>query len=272
MFSEQGTSRILTRVSKAPWLTRQRGLRGMASDMEDRKSFLQQALGWADYRITASRFVHDVFVANGIQFPIKIQSYGHDLSWMDSYSGKTPSKAIRFGFIGQIIPSKGVHFILEAANLLQNSFGDKFSVSIYGNLDKTPDYSVRLRSLAANAESIKFCGTYAHEDSASVFANLDVLVVPSLWYDFPLIIYEAFATQTPVIATNLGGMAEAVMHEATGLLFERGDVDDLARQMKRIIVEPGLLERLRSQAPPVKTIVEEVNELNAIYRKLTSHT
>jgi hypothetical protein len=53
-------------------------------------------------------------------------------------------------------------------------------------------------------------------------------------------------------------------------LFERGDVDDLARQLRRIVEEPGLLERLRARVPQVKTIEEEVVELEAIYSDLTS--
>jgi glycosyltransferase involved in cell wall biosynthesis len=96
------------------------------------------------------------------------------------------------------------------------------------------------------------------------------LVVPSIWYDFPLIIHEALATKTPVIATNLGGMAEAVAHETNGLLFDRGDVGGLARMVERIVAEPGLLERLQNGIAPVKPIEAEVSELEAIYGSLTA--
>jgi hypothetical protein len=58
------------------------------------------------------------------------------------------------------------------------------------------------------------------------------------------------------------------MPEVNGLLFERGDVTDLSRQLKRIVLEPGLLERLRKGIPSVKTIEEEVSELEAIYHEL----
>jgi glycosyltransferase involved in cell wall biosynthesis len=267
---EETVSSLLTFVSKHRILARQRGLRGMAGDMAHRKAFLRQALNWPDYRITASPFVRDVHVANGISAPIQVQPYGHDLSWLDGYAGKLPSDRIRIGFIGQIIGSKGVHLLLQAAGLFHGSLGDRFCLSIYGNLEKTPEYGAQLRTLATKIDGVRFCGTYSHDESADVFANLDVLVVPSLWYDFPLVIYEAFATGTPVIATNLGGMAEAVTHEVNGLLFERGDVDDLARQLRRIVEDPGLLERLRAGVPQVKTIEEEVAELEAIYSDLTS--
>ena len=135
-----------------------------------------------------------------------------------------------------------------------------------------PSYGDQLRTVAANMTNVQFPGTYDHAQSGAVFANIDVLVVPSLWYDFPLVIYEAFATGTPVIATNLGGMAEAVSHDVSGLLFERGDADDLCRQLRRILEEPGLLERLQAGVPPVKTIAEEVTELEGIYQGLVSRT
>jgi glycosyltransferase involved in cell wall biosynthesis len=90
-----------------------------------------------------------------------------------------------------------------------------------------------------------------------------------MWYEnAPLVIHEAFATQTPVITTNIGGMAEAVSHEQNGLLFERNDIVDLGRQLDRIISEPGLLARIRQGIPKVKTVDEEVDELEQLYREL----
>jgi glycosyltransferase involved in cell wall biosynthesis len=85
------------------------------------------------------------------------------------------------------------------------------------------------------------------------------------------VIQEAFAAKIPVITTNLGGMAEAVTHEVNGLLFERGDASDLARQMKRVVDEPGLLERLRAGIPEVKSVRAEVEELEKIYFNLLAN-
>jgi glycosyltransferase involved in cell wall biosynthesis len=265
---EQDLSRLLISISKYPLLTRQRGLRGMAGDMADRKVFLRKALSLPDIRITASRFVQNIFLLNGIDAPIKVQPYGHDLSWLGNFCGKTPSKDIRLGFIGQILPSKGIHLLLKATNTLQGKLGDKFTLSIYGSMDKNPSYAAELRQLAASNSNIKFCGIYSHNQSAEVFSTFDILVVPSLCYDFPLVIYEAFATNTPVIASKLGGMAEAVTHEFNGLLFESGNVEDLSRQLQRVIEEPTLLEQLKKGIPHVKTIYEEVNEIEEIYSKL----
>ncbi|HMN28332.1 MAG TPA: glycosyltransferase family 4 protein [Caldilineaceae bacterium] len=266
---EVGVAKFITTLSRFPQLTRQPGLRGMVGDVGDRKAFLSQAFQWPDHRVTASSFVRSVFESNGFEAPITVQPYGHDLAWLAAYPGKAPSRQLRIGFIGQIVGFKGVHLLLEAVRSLRARFGDRFTLSIYGNLDKLPAYSDRLRSMAADLPNVTFCGTYAHEQSGRVFSSLDVLVVPSLWYDFPLIIFEAFATNTPVIATNLGGMAEAVTHEVNGLLFERGDAADLSGQLARLINEPGLLERLKSNTPAVKTVADEVSQLESVYTELT---
>jgi glycosyltransferase involved in cell wall biosynthesis len=200
--------RMLTTVSKYPGITRYRGLRGLALNIEERKSYLRQMFSLADVRLTASQFVKDTHIMNGFDNPILVHPYGHDLTWLEKYNGKKSSAKLQIGFIGQIIHSKGVHILIEAARQLNSSFGDQIAFLIYGNLQKDPEYGTQLQVLAEEIHNIELCGTYERKDSSEVYSRLDVLAVPSLWYDFPLVIYEAFATQTPVIATNLGGMAE----------------------------------------------------------------
>jgi glycosyltransferase involved in cell wall biosynthesis len=209
-----------------------------------------------------------VFVSNGVKAPIKVQPYGHDLTWLESYHGKSSSRMIRIGFIGQIINSKGVHVLLKAAKMIYKKHKHQFEVIIYGNMENNAGYSAILLDISESMENVHFLGTYLHEKSAEIFANIDILVVPSLWYDFPLVIYEAFATQTPVIATNSGGMAEAVTHNVSGLLFKRGDAHDLAHQLNRIIEEPDLMKRLQTGIPSVKRIEQEVMELEQLYNQI----
>ena len=256
---------ILLEISRHSSLTRQRGLRGMAGDMANRKALLREMLQWPEVRTTASAFVRDIFQANGVSSPIRVQPYGHDLAWLHDYPGNTPSSRIRFGYIGQIASLKGAHLLVEAVRHLEALFPGRFTLSVYGNLQADEQYGERLRALAAGSESVRFRGTYAHERTGEVFTNLDVLVVPSTWYDFPLIIHEAFAAEVPVIATKLGGMAEVVTHEVNGLLFERGNVADLTRQLARMVAEPQTVDRLRAGIQPVRTVADEVTELEAIY-------
>jgi len=265
---EKGVELLLTMAGKTPLISRRRGFRGHIQDMEKRKKFLRSAFSLPDVRLTASEFVKNVHINAGFDNPIQVQPYGHDLSWLKEMPGQTNGKQVRIGFIGQIVPSKGVHILLEAAKLLEDNVKNKFSIFIYGDPNKDPEYGARLREIGNEIKNVQYCGTYFHDESAKIFAEIDVLVVPSLWYDFPLIIYEAFAAKKPVIASNLGGMAEAVEDEKNGLLFESENITELAQQIERLIREPNLLKKLSAGISEVKTIREEGDELVGIYEDL----
>jgi glycosyltransferase involved in cell wall biosynthesis len=100
---------------------------------------------------------------------------------------------------------------------------------IYGDPEAFPEYAARLRRIAANDPRIRFCGAFPNEKISDIFSTLDVLVVPSIWYEnTPLVIYSAQACRCPVIASNLGVCGGGV-HEENGLLFEPGNPADLAR-------------------------------------------
>jgi glycosyltransferase involved in cell wall biosynthesis len=141
--------------------------------------------------------------------------------------------------------------------------------SIHGNLERFKHYMKQLRELAAGDERISFAGPFRRDRVGEVLYGTDVLVVPSRWYEnAPVVIYEAFAAKTPVVATDLGGMSEVVEHEKNGLLFELDSAEDLARQLRRLYEEQGLLERLRSGIGHVKTVEENLAELEELYASL----
>lgn len=258
--------RLLDGVSRLPAVARWPGLRGMALNMADRKTVLRCALEQADVVLIGSESARRLFQNAGVSRTIDVVRYGHDLGWVDGYRGKFPSRAVRFGFIGQIAPMKGAHVLIEAY-VNACSTGEAMLL-VYGRLDKDPRYGQVLRALAAGRADVEFRGTYAHGDSARVFSEIDVLVVPSLWHDYPLVIGEAFAAQTPVIASDFGGMREFVRDGVDGLVFERGSVAGLAGQMRRVLSESELLATLRAGIPCVKRMREAVEEMERIYRSI----
>lgn len=263
ILSENLTIKLLSALSEHGGTTRFRGLRGMAMDIRDRRAKVHHALQQADRVLIASQSARGLFRLNGFSMPIEVVPYGHDLSWLNHYAGKTPRNVTSFGFIGQIGPMKGPQLLIVAyKNASQNG---QARLLIYGNMEKDQGFSQQLRSLANGRKDIEFRGTYPHAESGRVFSEIDVLVVPSLWSDFPLIIKEAFATRTPVIATDLGGMSEFVQPGVNGLLFERGHLAGLTHQLRRVIDEPGLLARLRAGIPRVKSIEEAAEEMLRIY-------
>ena len=103
-------------------------------------------------------------------------------------------------------------------------------------------------------------------------ARLDALVLPSVWLEnSPLAIEEAFAGGVPVIASDLGGMAESVRHEVDGLRFPAGDADALSRCLRRLIDEPGLnSHRLRAGIREPLSIAVDAAQTLARYQALTT--
>jgi glycosyltransferase involved in cell wall biosynthesis len=196
-----------------------------------------------------------------------IESYGHDLSWLQNYHHKIPEDVLHFCYLGQICHDKGVHILIEAFLNLEKTAHDVV-LDIWGGLDSDSPYVRRIHELAASSNNIHLHGGFSRTQLADVLSQSDVVVVPSIWYENnPLVIQEAFAAQVPVIATDLGGMSEFVQHGANGLLFESDNVTDLLNQMQRVVNEPSLLSQLRKGILPVKTIEQEVAQLMVIYEQ-----
>jgi glycosyltransferase involved in cell wall biosynthesis len=85
-------------------------------------------------------------------------------------------------------------------------------------------------------------------DVARALDEARTLVLPSESEGLPRVVVEAFMRGRAVVATRAGGTPEIVEHEANGLLVERGDAAGLAAALERMLVEPGLAERLGDAA------------------------
>ncbi len=260
-------SRLLMRVSREEWLTRLPGLRGLTLNIEDRREVLCAALRQANHVIAPSQFVKTIFQNNDFDIPIDVIPHGNDLTWLSFDETKIPSQAIRFGYIGQILPIKGVHCLIEAFNMLPRQ--PPTELHLYGSLDQDPAYVNSLKVQAGDNAHIHFHGAFRRDELQSVFGTFDVLVVPSLWQEtYGLVIQEAFAAHIPVIASAVGAIPEVVQDNVNGLVFEMGSTQALMHQMQRILDDTHLLPRLRSGIPPVKDIQTEATQLVQVYKNL----
>jgi glycosyltransferase involved in cell wall biosynthesis len=259
---------LMQRLTKNRFLSRLRGFRGRALDMEHRKSFLAKAIHAVDFVTTPSANSRDMFLGCGVTRPIRVIYSGHDLSWLKNNAEKTSSDLVRFGYIGQVAAIKGVHLLVSA--FASSSLAGRARLIIYGNHSQNPEYQRRLEEMQSRMrEAVEFRGGFSHDRLGDIFSEIDVLVVPSLWQENnPRVIQESFAAKTPVIASNVRGISEFVQHEVNGLLFERANVQDLQRQLERVVGTQHLLADLRNGISPVKTIAEEVLEMEAVYREL----
>jgi glycosyltransferase involved in cell wall biosynthesis len=228
----------------------------------------KKILGSIDLLIVPSAFVRDQFLRFGCD-PEKtlFSDNGVDPGFLRQVDRK-PSHKLRFGFVGTIIPSKGVHLLVEAFKCLP---ADKAELKVFGaaaEYEGFPDYFEQLKRQAAGTP-IEFKGSFPNEDLGKVLSEIDVLVVPSIWFEnAPLTIREAFLAHVPVVTANRGGMAESVQDGVNGLHFELGNAESLAQALRRLIEDPALLEKLRSAETQVKSITDNARELELIYEKL----
>ncbi len=242
----------------------------MLRAISKRKDFIMDRVNKIDRVLVPTRFMEEMLTGNGLKRDnVRFVPYGLNLKAFGGNITKVPSEKLRVGFIGTVYEHKGLHVLIDAVKKLGTEA--PIEVSVYGKLGDFPDYTARVTKMAEGESRIKFCGTFPNDLIAEIFTHLDVLVVPSIWYEnTPLVIYSAHASGTPVIATNLGGMSEVVLHDVNGLLFEKGDAEGLAAQLRRVIEEKGTLERLASKVEPPKSIATYAEELEGFYEEVLS--
>lgn len=226
-------------------------------------------LSQCDLLITPSSFLRDEFIRLMDIPPDKIV---HSLNGMKFdhvvAHERTPSDSIRFGFVGSIIPTKGPHVLVEAARILKDRSG--FQVDIYGAPNQwTREYNDNLIESAKDLDAVKFHGRFDNKQIGKVLAGLDVLVVPSIWYEnAPLTLNEAAMTKTPVLASDRGGMLEFVRDNKYGRTFKLGDAEDLAQEMARLMDNPDEIPRLAGSDVYIKPVADNAVELEGIYKRI----
>lgn len=219
----------------------------------------------ADVLLAPSQALFDRFARFGAPpGRMRRQELGIDLRPFEGLA-REPSDRLRLGFAGSLMVSKAPHLFLHAAAGLPP---DRVTVTIAGGLvpyHGEDGYARTLRPLL-DAPRVRWLDAVPHDRVPAILAGLDVLVLPSLWPEnSPLLVREARAAGAVVVASRIGGLAEAVADGDDGLLFEPGSAEDLRRVLRRLLDEPGLLERLREGTAPVRSIDEDAAWTAGVY-------
>ena len=236
----------------------------------ERTEYMKAFCGKIDLFLAPSEFLRKRFVAFGIpETRIRLSPYGFDVQRIKP-SAKSPSKLIRFGFIGNLMPAKGAHVLIEAFCGIEET---RAELKIYGKVfsykSALGDYAGQIKKRAQGCKNIKFKGGFVNADVQNIFREIDVLVVPSIWYEnAPLVIQEAFLSRTPVIASRIGGIPELVRDGENGFLFEAGDPADLKTKLKWVIETPQVLNKFHSCFVAIKSFEENAEEVVGIYKGL----
>jgi len=232
---------------------------------------LRRAMSKVQVLVAPSQFLLDEYVRHGYPADRLIMAeYGLPGQGLDQIvrPGK-PAYPIRVGYIGSLTRHKGVHVLIDAFRRIPP---EQATLDVYGSPDPFPEYSAGLRQLAEGHEHIRLRGAFEHGRLRQVLQELDLLVVPSLWYEnSPVVIQEAFRSGVPVVASRLGALPEKVKEGVHGLLFEPGDVESLARVLSGVLSDPGQLVALRQNLRGYRNSFEEhLGRLSSLYESLLS--
>jgi len=237
--------------------------------IKERAAYIKDICSKVNLFIAPSQFLREKFLRFGIhENRIIFIPYGFNIDFFKNLN-KIKSPRLRFGFIGNIMPAKGVHILIQCFNKIRNNNAE---LKIYGQASSyksiRENYLKYIKKIARN-KNIKFMGGFDNNKIAEIFAEIDILVVPSIWHEnSPLVIQEAFLAKTPVIASRIGGIPELVKDGENGLLFNPADIKELGEKIEYIINNPEVIKKFQENMPKVKSIEENAKEIEEIYTDL----
>lgn len=134
----------------------------------------------------------------------------------------------------------------------------------------------QVAAAAARMPKVEWLGRRPMSEVYDLMGEAMFLIFPSKWYEtFGRVAVEAFAKGTPVIAANIGAIAELVDQPRTGLLFQAGNAQDLAAKVEAILLDPKVLfemrQSARSEYEAKYTAAENYRRLMQIYAMLPTY-
>lgn len=154
-----------------------------------------------------------------------------------SFPGDPASPVV--GFLGSFNASKGLDTLIGACSALARRRTIRVAIAGAGPLRHDLELAA-----AKGVPPIALLGQLPPSEVPSFLAAVDVLAVPSYDEGLPRVVLEAMAMQVPVVASNVGGIPEAVQDAGTGSLVRPGDAEALAAALDRILDDSGLASRL----------------------------
>jgi len=148
---------------------------------------------------------------------------------------------IRIGCVTRMDSMKGIPHLIEAFARLAPAHPE-VDLVLAGDGPALPDFR-RLAAESGQADRIEFTG-YFEGEVASIVSTFQVFAYPSLWEGLPYAILEAMRAGCAVVATDVGGVSEAVIDGETGLLVAPGSTDELFEALSTLVVDADVRRRL----------------------------
>ncbi len=180
---------------------------------------------------------------------------------------------LRIGYLGTLIPSKGLHVLVEAFLWLWQELGDGCRLDVHGNwvpYHGDDSYLDRVFGDLPEAAPIHYHGPYSTQDLPRILAAVDVVVAPALWEEaFGLTVREAMAAGRAVICSRIGGLQDAVEDGVQGFRVPPGDPAALGQKLRQLALDrQRLLQMAAAGRHQRRGFAAMARELTGHYRDL----
>jgi glycosyltransferase involved in cell wall biosynthesis len=231
-----------------------------------RQAAFQQLMRDVDGVVAVSDWVRTLLLRNGVP-NWKIVSSRHGLSrFQDNREPRVDPKraSLRVCFLGRIDGRKGSATLVNAMKLIP---GVHIELHLYGITQGSDNQNVwdALKNSHGDAR-ISFFDPVPHDMVVSMLRTYHVVAVPSQYVETgPLVVLESLAAGTPVIGSNLGGIAEWIQHEGNGLLVDSKDVQGWADALRRCAEDRRFLESLQQGIKFGRSMQDVAGEMAQLY-------
>jgi glycosyltransferase involved in cell wall biosynthesis len=183
----------------------------------------------------------------------KLQSWGID-----------PSKIV-VGMVACFKPQKApADFIEVAARVLRDRSDVHFVMAGDGELRAEVEARIRTHGIDSNVTLLGW-----QKDMPEIYRNLDIAVLTSLWEGLPCVFSEAMASGLPIVATNVDGAREAIVHGETGYLHRPHDIEGMAGSIIELARNPELRRQMGARG---KSRVSEFDIATSVKRLEQAYT
>lgn len=196
----------------------------------------QIAARWAKKIICVSEYDRQLALRLGVGHPAQLIAIhnGIPLTTAKYFAQPGSCKPVRLIMVARFSPPKDHKLLLETLSRLKRNAWETLFIGDGPHLNRSKEYAQKL----GLTEKVKFLGS--RPDVTAFLAKAHIFVLTSNWEGFPLTILEAMRAGLPVVASQVGGVKEAVVDEQTGFLVPRGNAEVLKERLQILIDNPDL--------------------------------
>lgn len=230
----------------------------------ERLTWAREVLSSAGAVVSPSRATIELHRESGFD-----TSQWHHVPWGVDYTlhpGRLQPPAagpLRIGFLGTLLEHKGARVAVDAVCSRPEL---QIELLLYGESFHERDYERGLRCAAGSDPRVTFAGAYEHSDLHEILAELDAVVVPSIWHEnLPTVGLNAIASGVPLLVSDVGGLVELIDDYDCGVAFRHGDAEDLAALLERLVREPQTLQNIRDGMGHPPSLEAEASRIEGLY-------